>query len=91
MVENEQKYLSLLERAWAAAIVKPRTMSTRRSGGGGGTKRGKKRWTEAPRVGFLSLLYDGVSGSASFHRGLGRLTVWRGRRGGNIFEAYICI
>ena len=57
MVEHEQKYLSLLERAWAAAIVKPRTIS-RRGGGGGGAKR-KRRWTEQSRVRFS--VYDGVS------------------------------
>lgn len=50
MVENEEKYSSLLEKAWAAAIVTPRVVGRRSAGGGGGSKR-KRRWTEQPRVG----------------------------------------
>lgn len=49
MAEHEEKYVGLLERAWAAAILKPRAIG-RKGAASGGSKR-KKRWTEQPRVG----------------------------------------
>lgn len=54
MVEREEKYRDLLEKAWAAAIVKPRPTGRRSTGGGGGAKGGggggnrrRRRWTES--------------------------------------------
>lgn len=47
MVENEKKYLELLEKAWAAAIAKPRVIGRK-----GGAARRKRRWTEPSRVGY---------------------------------------
>lgn len=46
MVHNEPRYKILLDKAWEAAIAKPRVAATRRVG----AVRRKKRWTEQSRV-----------------------------------------
>lgn len=57
MSEREEEFGDLLDRAWAAAIAKPR-VTGRKGGGGGGSKR-RRRWTELPRVSHVDMVVLG--------------------------------